>query len=858
MQIKQGYSFTRKKDLSLSINNKNESSNVNIIVKSINIIGKTKYDSEFISDLSGIHSGDLIDSYNVKVDSAIKKLWDSHLFQNISIYKKDVSKNEIDLFFELEDLVEIHEVKVEGIKKEQLKNIKKIKPGDKISEDIIQDIKNEIQEYYTQKGYDEINIKSEINKVENKNVLYLSVDKGKKIEIKKILFEGNNIISDKELLDLMTKTKKNFYVPIIDENIFLFVKENIKHDLKNISDKYKSMGFIDVQVFLDSIWKDEFGNYIIKIKITEGDQYYLGNVYISGNNRLLDKDIKRIFSHKKGDIYNKTEIDKYVSSSSFPKSILSTYLDLGYLFINAIPIEKKVSDNKIDLEIKIKENNPVYIRKVDISGNIITKDHVIRRELKTYPGDLISLKNLKDSLSNLEKLNLFSKVYYEIKPAQESNFVVDIEWHVVERNTTELQINGGFEGKDIKKIIGNFQLSFGNFSLNNILEWRLWNPIPQGDGQKLVISSKFGKDFSSYGFSFMNPWVEKIHPTSLTLSGNYLTKNSEIEKDEYSYVIIKSCIGYDGKDRDLCLQGKEYRREEGFGERTYSGRKDFSINVNKLLTFLDPYSSISTSINYENSQLERDIFIINDPSDHDTQEYQLNNLNALISLQRKSIEPDIIFPFQGSIIRLDGKFTPEYSHIFPNKNYYRIHQIDWVEYFKLKMFFSWYKKIFGRTVLKVGCEGGFMGKYKNSKKDLLSFYKFYMGGVKNNFFGSNLENKDFIPLRGYSYGEENFKYPSPVDGGIIYNKFVLELRNLIKNTQDLKIWNTLFMEGGNISDSYEKFNLLKMNKSLGFGFRIFWKKLGFFGIDFGYPIDDIVNNKTESKWKKHFIFGKNL
>lgn len=812
MQSQQGYSFYVKNDNFFIQNNYNK--NIFFIVRKIHILGNTKYDSRFISELSGISPGESIDVYGIKTDDAIKKLWKSNFFRNISIYKKNVYKNEIDLFFELEDLEEIHEIKLKGIKKDQFSNIKKIKIGDKISGDLIQTIKNDIQEYYTKKGYHEILVKSEINKnYNNKNVLSLSVDKRKKIEIEEILFDGNQVIKEKELLDLMSETKKNYFSIISIVKKPLFILENVKKDLNNIIRQYQSMGFIDIQVFLDSVWRKKSGNYGIKIKIIEGKKYYLGNVSILGNKKFKTNFLNKIFFYKKGDVYNQIGIKKNILNPSDSDSIFSYYLNLGYLFVNISLIEKRILSNKIDLDIKIEENEPIYINKVIILGNSITKDHVIRRELQTYPGDLFSINKIKYSLFHLKNLNLFDKIYYEIKP-NKKNGLINIEWHVVEKNTNEFQFHGGFGGKDFRKVIGNFKLNFGNFSIRNIFKRHSWNPIPQGEGQKLIIHSQLGKDFTSYGFSFTEPWIERNHPTSFTFKSLYSIKKIENKEDlDFLYTNTNTKISHE--------------------EKKFLEKIGISFFLNKSLTFLDPYSKILTSIDYEK------LF------DH---KRTLNNLSYLISLQRFSIEPDIIFPFQGSKIQFNSMFTFPYSIIF-NENKDK----EWMEYFKLKIIFFWYHKIINNIILKTGGELGYLGQYNDSKK-LFPFQKFYMGGVHNNLSGSKLYNQDHIPLRGYSYQDKISN-----NGGIIYNKLILEMRYLIKNSSNLKIWTIGFMEGGNVSNSYQKLNPLIMNKSFGFGFRFFWPPIGFLGLDFGYPIDnDIVYGLKQSKWKTHFIIGKDL
>ncbi|WP_317168451.1 BamA/OMP85 family outer membrane protein [Blattabacterium cuenoti] len=809
------YSFSVNNEIPSITKNKN----IFFIVRKIHVIGKTKYDSRFISELSGISPGESVDDYGIKTDHAIRKLWKSNFFRKISIYKKNVHKNEIDLFFELEDLEEIHEIKVKGIQKNQFPIIEKIKIGDRISGELIQTIKNEIQEHYIKKGYHEIDIKSEINKNHNnKNVLCLDIDKGKQIEIEEILFDGNQTIQDKELLNLMSSKTKKELISIIKRP--LFVQENIRKDLKNIMNQYKFMGFIDVQVYLDSVWKKKSGNYGIKIKIIEGKKYYLGNVHILGNKKLKTDLLNQIFFYKRGDVYNQIGVKRNILNSSFPGSILYAYFNLGYLFVNITFIEKRIIDNKIDLEIQIKENQPVYINKVIILGNTITKDYVIRRELKIHPGDLFSIDKIKYSLLHLENLNLFEKVYHEIK-INKKNGLIDIEWHIVEKNTNEFQFHGGFGGKDFRKIIGNFKLNFGNFSIRNIFKWKLWNPIPQGDGQKLIIQSQLGKDFTSYGFSFTEPWIEKNNPTSLTLESKYSIKTIRNKEDlDFLYQV------YNTKISD---EGNKFLKKIGV-----------SVYLNKSLAFLDPYSKILTSIDYE-----KFIYKKENSSELD-QKQKINNLSYLISLQRFSIVPDMIFPFQGSNMQLNSVFTLPYSIMIKNHK-------EWIEYFKLRIIFFWYHKIMNNMILKTGGELGYLGRY-NDAKQLFSFQKFYMGGGHSNLLESKFYDKDFIPLRGYSSKDSILS-----NGGTVYNKLILEIRYLIKNLSNLKFWTTCFMEGGNVSESYQKFNPLILNKSFGFGFRLFFPPIGFLGIDFGYPIDhNIVHGFRISKWKTHFIIGKDL
>ncbi|WP_185866533.1 BamA/OMP85 family outer membrane protein [Blattabacterium cuenoti] len=806
------YSKTENRmDNLMRFDQENHESFSKIRIRNIYVMGKTKYNSSFVSNLSHLFPGEEISILENKVDQAIIKLWKSNLFGKISIYKKNISKNEIDLFFDLEDLIEIHKINVEGIGNMQFPTIQKIHPGDKITEHLIQNIKNDIKNYYVKQGYPEVSIKSRLIIKNKKNILNIYVKKGKRIGIGNILFDGNQSLSTKNLLNLMEKTRKKIHIPIIEKSSY-FVYENIKDDLKNIRSKYQSMGFIDVQVILDSIWKNETEDYEVKIKIIEGKKYYLGDINFIGNNIVQTDLLRKILSYKRGDIYNKNGINNNILNTNI-SSIISHYLDLGYLFVKIVPVEKRIEDDKIHLEIKIEENQPVYINKVHISGNTITKDHVIRRELNIYPGDLFSSKKIKSSLFRLINLNFFekNKIYPYIQ--KNNDKTIDLEWRVTEKSANQIQLYGGY-GKD--KLLGNLQLNFGNFSLSDLFQLKSWNPIPQGDGQKLILSCQFGKYFQSYGFSFIEPWIEKDKPTALALNIKYSKK--KVNNEDIYFLPFLNEIS-------------EKIPHDGFLERIGT-----SVKLDKLLTFLDPYTKIELSMNYDKFFYEKNLF-------------KLNNLSYLISLQRFSGEPDFVFPLRGSNIQLNSIFTLPHSILFKKS------RSEWIEFFKFKINSFWYKKIIEKMIMKIGGEFGILGKYPT--KNLFSFQKFYMGGIKNTTDFKLLENIDYIPLRGYSSHINDSDYITPKNGGVIYNKLVLEIRYLVKDFSNLsKLWTNFFIEGGNISDSYQEFHPLKIKKSFGFGFRFFCLPIGLIGIDLGYPIDG--GRGIQSKWKTHFIIGKDL
>ncbi|WP_185855463.1 BamA/OMP85 family outer membrane protein [Blattabacterium cuenoti] len=834
-------------------------SNKNFIVKNIRLIGKTKYDIDFISKISGIYIGDTINQSNI--DMAIINLWNKKLFNNISIYKENKYNNEkeIDLFFCLYDLIEIDEVKIDeyendndGKMKENnylLFGKKMIYPGYKISYNDIQDIKNEIIDDYEKKGYNEAFIKSNniIKNINNRNILHFVINKGKKIEIEEIVFEGNKIFSDNELLDFMNEVKESFFIPMVKKPIYVFIEDNIKKDIKNIKKNYQSLGFRYVDVFLNSIWKKPSGNYGIKIKIDEGKKYYLGKVNIYGNNILDDSFLKNVLYYKEGDVYDREQIMKNIfnTSLSSSSSIVYSYLRLGNLFSKVFSMEKKKLDcNKIDLDIIIEEDKPIYLKEIKITGNKITKDYVIRRKLKTFTGDIFSPEKIKESISNLEELDLFDDISFKFIHDNNNtdNNTVNIIWNVKEKSVNEFQFQFGLGGEreNIREFIGKLRFNFNNFSIKNLMDWKYWNPIPQGDGQKLSIYSQLGKYSRSYGISFSEPCINEKNPVSLTVNTGYSTK--DLIMDHYSL--------YSNKPLNIF-----------FGEKYIFQKKFGSILLYKWLNHLYPYTSMSISVNGEK--------YIYKTFNHNNYKYDFNNLSTTFLVQKDTTKPNDIFPLEGQNFIFDSEFSFPYSMIYNSKkkdkynnnssNIYKETTEDkrWLEYFKFKVQYDWYKEIVKDLVLKLEGKMGCILPYKLREEELLlPFQRFYMGGTEAK------DSDNHISLRGYSFPKSKTKYITPYSGGNFYKKFILETRYLIKNLSDMKIWTNFFIEGGSLdklssSNTNKVFKWFALNKSIGFGIRIFWKPIGILGVDIGYPID-IKNdsNPYYSKWKTNFFISR--
>ncbi|XOD68407.1 MAG: outer membrane protein assembly factor BamA [Flavobacteriales bacterium AspAUS03] len=800
----------------------------------IEIKGVTKYSKKQILDFTHLRIGEAIQIPGNRINYVIKKLWGTKLFSDVVIYANKIEDHQIYLQIYLEDLPELSSVEIRGIKKSEFEEMTKdhnIKPGTKITNDLTNTLKNDIKKYYLDKGYPDVSTTFKITKDSTRKiVLNIYIDKGPRIKIKKILFEGNKEFLESQLRNAMKHTKrKSFFAGIFKSS--KYIPEKFKEDCKRIIEKYQSVGFRDARVVSDSIWKEDPKNYILKIKVEEGKRYFLGDVTFVGNTVFSTEILNRLLTYKKGDLYDLIGIQKNAIDPQNDASIVSTYLDEGYLFNKVIPVETAVKDNKVDVEIRIIEGKAASFNKVTFSGNTVTKDHIIARELGTRPGDLFSKINIKRTMFRLASLGFFEqqKIIPDIKPNPVTN-TVDLEWKLTEKSASQVQLQGGYGAG---RIIGSLALTFGNFSMGNLFKGKAWNPVPQGDGQRLSVSAQAGSFFQSYGISFKEPWIGGKTPTSLTFGFNY-------SRTYFRDLYYNSLRGFDSSG--LIPNYGQYT-----GGREFLGTIGVSVGIDKQLTWPDDYFSFSTSVNYERYNRENTNLGIKELPKTGV----LNDLNFVVSLRRISAGTDPIFPTNGSEFDLTGIFTLPYS-LFNKGSLLESDKYKWLEYYKLKLHAYWYKEILGKLVVKMGGEFGFLGYY-NSAKGMPPFQRFYLGGT--GLLNYRLEGRDYIPLRGYPNAGDQGTI-SPRGGGVVYNRLLMELRYPLVMSEIAKIWALSFFEAGNTFNDYKQYKPFELRRAVGAGVRIYMPAFGFLGFDFGYGFDRAPNVKL--KWQPHFIIGRDL
>ena len=792
-------------------------------LRDVEVEGESKFSKNQIIRYAGFALGDEIELPGTKINNAIKKLWRSKMFSDIDVYVKSIVDNNLVLTIKLVPVPELADIKINGIKKSQREDIikeNKLNPGVKITNNLINTTNNKIKSYYTGKGYPNTTIDVKHTPVvgnTDQHNLVLDVDKGSRVKIKDIIFEGNKELSSRRLRKSMKDTKRKSI------NIFKsskLIPEKYQSDLQNVVKEYKSVGFRDARIVSDTIIKKDNKNLVVKVKIEEGKPYYLGNVTFSGNSIYNSEQLQRVFSYKTGDRYDAVGINKKISGSDKDDDIQTLYMNNGYLFARVFPVEKNVKNDTIDLDIKIFEGTQATLNKVTILGNSEAHDHILYRELRTKPGDLFSKTEIRRTLMELASLGYLepTQIAPDIKPNQENN-TVDIDWKVAPKSSSQIELQGGYGAG---RFIGTLGLTFGNFSLSNLFKGEAWKPVPMGDGQSLSVRAQAGNGYSNYSLSFTEPWIGGKRPTALSTSVYF---------SQYGYT-------------------------DSFGEKANLDIIGATVGLTKLLSWPDDYFRLSNTLSFQRYNFDNYALTVGNLN---YENGSSNNINYTLGVTRNSAGPDPIFPEDGSEMSLAFTATLPYSYLGKEKNYSKLSDVEkfeWLEYYKIKAKAYWYKQISGKLVVKAGGEFGVLGNY-NKKVGTIPFERFYLGGT--GLAQSRFDGREIISLRGYedssnSGGQTGDLTPS--GGGTIYNKFSLELRYPITMSQSAKIFALAFAEGGNVWNDTKDFNPFELKRSVGAGVRIFMPAFGLLGFDFGYGFDKGIGQAERSGWQTHFIIGQ--
>lgn len=830
----------------------------------ITISGVKYLDNNALIMLSGLSVGDMIEIPGDAISRAVHNLWDQGLFENVIIKATRIEGNRIFLNIELWERPRLSVFSFEGIKKSEADNIRdeiRLTSGDVVTENLIMRTTNRIKKYYEDKGFldaeVDISQKEDTSRVNHVKLL-ITIDRNKKVKIKNIRISGNEKLTDERIKKAMKETKeKGIFRPFdniegllvdvvrytatlrvskaieavrqyINDNIRIrifkssrYIKDDYEEDLVNIINKYNEFGFRDAKIVRDSVYRNEDRSINIDIHIKEGDRYYFRNISWVGNTKYTDEFLTRKLKIEKGDVYNWELLNTNLHFNVNEDDISSLYMNDGYLFFSAEPVEVQVENDSIDLEIRIYEGKQATIDRVTVKGNTRTNDHVIIREIYTRPGQLFSRSDIIRTTRELAQLMYFDpeKIEPQIDP-DPARGTVDIQYQVEETSSDQVELSGGW---GYGRVIGTLGVSFNNFSARNLFNGSAWRPVPTGDGQKLSLRvQSYGKGYISYSASFTEPWLGGKKPNAFSVS--------------YYHSLFSNGLS-----------------------RGDPNRQSFTINglsfgLGKRLTWPDDFFQLYQSINLQRYDLINysRIFAFG------TGTGSYNNFSYDITLSRNSIDQRI-YPRLGSIVSLGLEVTPPYSW-FSDKNYALLDENErykWIEYHKWKFNASWFTKIVGNMVLMTRAKYGFLG-YLNSDIGVTPFERYYLGGDGLSGY-NNLDGREIIGMRGY--GNETLTpdyYRSRNTGGTIYGKYTLELRYPLSLNPSATIYVMTFLEAGNAWKRFDDFDPFSVYRSAGFGVRVFLPMFGILGLDWGYGFDPVPGIPDAHLGQFHFSINQSI
>ena len=803
----------------------------------INVTGVKSFSPQTVVAYTGLKKGQRIQIPGEEISATINKLWKLELFSDIEFFITNIDGEVVDLELYIQELPTLSDYTIKGIKKGKIETIVKdtdIKKGKKLSKNFLSTTKNYIENKYKKEGFLNtkvtIDTKADTTAVNNQKML-VSVDRGDRVKVRSITFKGNEVYKSKKLRKKIKNTRLEFPGRFWKRS--KYIEADYEEDLKKLLDFYKEKGYRDARILSDSIKIDD-NKIDVVINVQEGDKYYFGDVDFIGNSVYSDAQLRRVLGIKSGDTYNGVLLRKRIADQTKPdgEDLTNLYQNNGYLFSSINPVEVSAANDTINFEIRITEGKPAYFNRISVRGNDRTNDHVIYREIRTRPGELYSKDKVVRSVRELGQLGFFDpeQISPDFKDVDPNAGTVDIEYGLVEKGASQIELQGGYGGGGF---IGTLGLSFNNFSMRNIFNKKEYKPVPMGDGQQLALRLQASRFFETYSFSFSEPWLGGEQPV------RFSTSISQTTQYRYNYM-----TGLADKSQYFKIRG-------------------INFGLAKRLQVPDDYFTLSQTIGYQYFDLNNyytGLFTFGDGVS--------NNLFYAIALSRNNTYTNPIFPVGGSSFTIGAKLTFPYS-LLNNTDYGNLKNLaayqdangnpdqakidqerfKWLEYYKLNFEGTWYTRIIDKLILRTHAEFGFLGAY-NPERGNIPFERYFLGGDGLQQYA--MDGRETIALRGY----ENQSLSSR-DGSTVYNKFSLELRYPITLKPSASIYALSFLEAGNGYDNFREFNPFNSKRSAGFGVRIFMPAFGLLGIDFGYGFDsEMPNDLNPNGWETHFIIGQ--
>ena len=844
----------------------------------IAVEGVEGYEDYVLTGLSGLTVGQEIDVPGNQITEAVKRYWRNGLFSKVSITADSIVGNKIYLCIHLGMRPRISEINYHGIKKAEREDMEAklgMVKGMSLTRNIIDRAKILAKKYFDEKGYKNAEIDILQREIANNQiVLDVNIDKKDKMRVRNIIFDGNSKLTDSKIKgSLFTKGAFGKIHEVNKLSNFFkakkFTDERYKEAKQKLIEKYNELGFRDAAIVEDSVYSQDDKHVNVYVKIDEGDKYYIRNITWVGNTVVTTDYLNAVLGMKKGDVYNQTQIDKRLRQDDDAAG--NYYYNNGYVFSNIDPVEVNIVGDSIDIEMRVTEGPQAHLNHVRIYGNDRLYEEVVRRELRTKPGDLFNKEALTRSARDIASMGFFDpeKVVPDVKPNYEDG-TVDINWQLEQKSNDQLEFSLGWGQTGI---IGKGGIKFNNFSIRNLFgKNKLHRGIlPYGDGEQLGFSFQTnGSYYSSLSANYGTNWFGGKRPNSLNV-GVFYSKQSDINSLYRNSAFYNNYAMY---SYGYGSYGANYYNYDSMLDNdktmTVFGA---SLGWGKRLRWPDDYFQFSTTLGYTRYMLrDWQYFYIHNGN--------CNNINLGLTLSRTSTDNQL-FPRRGSEFMLSVSLTPPWS-LFDNKDYSTLAKnttsatyedelqdvYRWIEYHKWKFKSRTFTALTSDPkcfVLMTRVEMGLLGSYNKNK--VSPFETFYVGGDGMSGYSYGY-SEETIGLRGYDNGSLSYSsaYEQMMKGKSInsynayaYDRFTLELRYpfMLGNTT---IYGLGFLEGGNAWANAKDFNPFKMKRSAGLGVRIFLPMVGLMGIDWAYGFDDVYTSQSGNKSRGgsnfHFILGQ--
>ncbi|MDG1333901.1 MAG: POTRA domain-containing protein [Crocinitomicaceae bacterium] len=774
----------------------------------IRVVGADNYDHNAIKLIAGLRQGSTITIPGEDISKAIKNLWNEGIFSDVEIGADKEVAGVIYLVIKVTPRPKLSRFRFRGINKRDADKIREeinLFSGKTITENLVFATKSRIKGYFREKGYYSVDVnisRAADSLMLNSEIFTIDIDKNDRVKIGQINFNNSESVKDWKLRMAMKDTKQKAFWRFFKRS--KFSNSAYKRDKKAVVEKFNAIGLRDATIESDTVFLADSKSLQIDLDINEGSLYYFGDIEWIGNTKFRSSFLDTVLGINKGDIYNKSLFDQRIFMSPDGRDISSLYMDRGYLFFQPIVVETGVTDNHINYQIRIIEGKQARVRRVIIKGNTKTNEHVIRREIRTKPGDLFNRNDIIRTNRELTQLGYFNEQAFQVNPIPNpQDGTVDIEYVVEEKSSDQIELSGGYGGAGVNgqggRLIGTLGLVFNNFSVKNMFKKGAWTPLPGGDGQKLQIRAQTnGRFYQGYNFSFTEPWLGGKKPNSLSVWMNHTALGNGFLRGNENY----SGLGITG----------------------------VGVGLGRRKKWPDDYFQAYYELSYQYYDVVDDArFGIFDNG-------YANDIALTYRLQRSSVSSPI-YPQGGSSLKFSAKSTLPYSYFDGRDDYSGLdnqERYKFLEYYKIKFTGEWYLPLTAdkKLILMPRIGFGFIGTY-TADKGLTPFDRFTLGG--SGLTGVNqIGGREIIALRGYEDNSLNSVNADP-----LIAKYTLELRYPISLNPQATFYALVFAEAGNTFPSFERFNPFNVKRAAGVGIRVFLPMFGMLGLDYGLGFDKL-------------------